>query len=428
MTDDPLRLRLISGERTRRGVCTKSLLLSAFFCIWLAPGYAQVRAAEDGNPLPNTPRPHITRPLFPAARLFQKTAESRSSRVGPSIRNYSLGPISPSGGLSPRGFGNGNAAGLSGGRRFEPLALRPHIACPGGATCWTGSTTGNWSVAGNWSNGVPTSSLNVFIDNGNPQASAVTLDVAGAAANLTIDNDDSLSFNNNISLTISGSTISNAGNIKLNSAGNVTDLIINGPSSGSTVTLSGGGTLTMGNNTNNRIYSNQSAILANQETIQGAGQIGVGMMSLNNSGTIDANVSNTLTINPNSSGVTNTGTLEATSGGTLILDGTYTNTGGTIKADGTTASSTVQLSGATINGGTLSTITTGGSNIGLIEASGTPTLNGVTLSSGSVYTLPNNTATLFTGTITNNGTIQVNSAGNVTDIQTAASGGTTTFT
>src|SRR6516225_2562768 len=199
------------------------------------------------------------------------------------------------------------------------------ISLPATPTIWKGPSSGTWSTSGNWTAGTPTASTDVFIDNGNSQHSAVMLDIAGQAHNLTIDSDDSLSFNNNTSLVINGSTISNAGNIMLNSAGNLTDLILAGSN---TVTLSGGGFLTLGNNPNNRIYSQSNGTLINQETIQGAGQIGVNQTTIMNSGIIDANVSNTLIVQPGSGGVTNTGTLEATSSGTLDLRGGYSNSGG----------------------------------------------------------------------------------------------------
>lgn len=275
-------------------------------------------------------------------------------------------------------------------------------------TSWKGPATGNWSQGADWTAGLPTSSTDVCIDNGNAQHSAVTLDIGGAQAhNLTIDNDDSLSFNDSTSLTINGTTISNAGHINMNSAGNSTDLILAGSN---TVTLTGGGTLTLDNNVNNRIYSLGNGTFINQETIQGAGQIGIGQTTLSNSGTINANVSNTLFVQPGSGGVTNTGTLEATSGGTLDLRGVYTDAGGTINASGT--KSAVNLDNAVINGGTLSS-----SANGLIESINSVTLNGVTLSAGTNYVNPDNTNTLLQGTITNNGTIALNSGGNSTNLQ-----------
>src|SRR5712671_1867992 len=136
------------------------------------------------------------------------------------------------------------------------------------------------------------------------------------------------------------------GTAQLNSAGFGTTLELQG-----NVTLNGGSTVTMSNNTNNFIFGSTSAnTLTNQGTIQGAGHIGNGTMGLVNSGTINANQTSTLFVQANGTGggATNTGTMEATSGGTLqLLNTTFANTGGKVSAN----ASTLQVNGSTINGG-----------------------------------------------------------------------------
>ena len=234
---------------------------------------------------------------------------------------------------------------------------------------------------------------------GNPTLNGVTVASTGTYQ-LPNDNDT----------TIVG-TITNKGTIQQNSVGNNTDLILGG----SSVTLTGSGTITMDNNVNNRIYGAAGAdVLTNvNDTIQGSGQIGADQLALVNesAGIIDANQPNTLTINT-SNGTTNTGTMEATAGGTLVFAGsdTYTNTGGTILASGT--GSTVQLTGTvTIVGGTLNT-----ASGGLIEdTTGTPTLSGVT--NKGTYNVLNDEQTQLLGTLTNQGTINLNSVGNTTELQ-----------
>src|SRR5712692_69191 len=305
-------------------------------------------------------------------------------------------------------------------RMFSVLFLAGGVCllCPSSALGqttdnWKGGS-GNWSVSSNWSAGVPNGNFNVFIDNGNALASPVTLDMNAAINNLTIDSDDSLAISDNHALTVNGSSISNAGNISLNSGNNPTELIIGS----STVTLSGAGTLTMGNNANNLIFcSVGSNTFKNQETIQGAGNIGDGQMTLSNSGTINANAGsgqNALIIQT-SGGTTNTGTIEATNGSTLILTGAsggnFTNTGGTIKATGT--NSVVALeSGVTVTGGTLTT-----SSGGVIETPGghTATLSGLTNS--GTYSVNDNSTTILQGTSTNTGSLQLNSGNNPTNLK-----------
>jgi len=272
---------------------------------------------------------------------------------------------------------------------------------------WLGGT-GNWSNGAKWSAGVPGSSSMVFIDHGLAGASLVTLDIGGQASTLTIDSDDSLSFSNNQSLVINGNSITNAGTISLNSAGNLTTLFIaNG------ATLSGAGTVTMGNNSQNQVDGNSGAVLTNQSTIQGVGQIGPHFL-IANQGTVNANVTGaTLNLMQQSSGTdTNSATLEATNGGILAIStggsSSLNNTGGTIKAVGT--NSQVQFeNGTTITGGAL---TTSSGGLLVLNAGAGLNLNGVTNS--GTFSILNNASALLTGTITNTGTFQLNSGGSLT--------------
>jgi hypothetical protein len=195
---------------------------------------------------------------------------------------------------------------------FAVLALitlcgAPVLAqCPSGGTCWVGSTTGSWSAGGNWSNGVPGSGTNVFIDNGNPQNSAVTMDLLnGQAANLAIDSGDRLTISNGNALTTNGSTISDAGTLALASTGSTTQLVLNADA-----TLTGGGTISLSNNANNLIIGD--ALTNVNNVIQGSGTI---LLPLLNQGTVNANQSTPLTVNFGEAGV-NSGTLEATNSGT----------------------------------------------------------------------------------------------------------------
>jgi len=270
---------------------------------------------------------------------------------------------------------------------------------------WLGGA-GNWSNSAKWSAGVPTSTSNVLIDNGNPLASPVTMDVQGQANNLTIDSDDSLSFNNGSNLSVNGSSISNSGSISLNSAGSLTYLFIaNG------ATLSGAGTVILSNNSQNAVDGNSGATLTNQSTIQGAGQIG-DHFTLANHGTINANVSgSTLAVTQDTNATdTNSATLEATNGGILQIrtsgSGSINNTGGTIKAVGSNSQVLLQ---APVTGGTL--ITSSGGTI-VQPVSTSSTLSGVT--NAGIFSVLNNGTVNLSGTITNTGTFQLNSTGSLT--------------
>jgi hypothetical protein len=279
---------------------------------------------------------------------------------------------------------------------------------------WLGGA-GLWSDGTKWSAGVPTSSSSVYIDHGLAAASPVTINFNGAqSGNLTIDSDDSLTLVDGTIFTLSGPTISNAGNIFLNSAGFGTYFDFSGA-----VTLSGSGTLTMGNNSANYLmgYGQPSpgASLTNQSTIQGAGNIGwEGSLgsgnSFTNKGTIKSNQTTPLSIGVGSGTFTNTGTLEATNGSTLSLSGgTITNTRGTIHSD---SGSTVQLANSiNITGGTLTT-----SGSGTVQSTccfNDGTLNGVT-NNGTFQLIQ--TIEYLQGTISNNGALQLIANGANTDL------------
>jgi hypothetical protein len=142
-------------------------------------------------------------------------------------------------------------------------------------TVWLGGA-GNWSNPGKWSAGVPTGTSTALIDNANGVASPVTLDINGSATNLSIDSDDSLSFNNGVNLSVGtagAGTINNAGQLNINSTGTSTALIVVNAAPAA-VTLTGGGTLNMSNNPNNVIGIFGGGLTNVNNTIRGAGHIG----------------------------------------------------------------------------------------------------------------------------------------------------------
>src|SRR5260370_9915379 len=101
------------------------------------------------------------------------------------------------------------------------------------ADSWTGSAGDNsWGTAGNWRAGVPTSASAVTI--GTTTAN-VNMNVTGNFCTLTLSNSgDVLNILNADVLNAFGN-ITNHGALNLNSAGNITELVLHG-----NVTLSGG--------------------------------------------------------------------------------------------------------------------------------------------------------------------------------------------
>ncbi len=238
----------------------------------------------------------------------------------------------------------------------------------------------------------------------------------------TLTNKGTYDILNNTTTEISG-TITNDGTINLNSSGSNTFLYVPGSTS---TTLTGSGTVVLGTGGPNYINGGNDSTLTIDQTISGVGNIGNGQITtIVNNGTIDGNISPTVTtaplyIEPSSGGLTNssTGVLEATNGGTLVLDGGAITNKGTIEAVGSDSSgnaSTILLqNGVSITGGTLTT-----SGAGVIDGDGTVYLT--TLTNKGTYNILNNTATEISGTITNDGTINLDSSGSNTLLYLAAS-------
>ena len=202
-------------------------------------------------------------------------------------------------------------------------------------------------------------------------------------------------------------TYQNAGELSLEGGANSTLLKV----SGGDVSLSGGGTVTLSDSVNNLIQGTTSTdrLINVDQTIEGSGSFGSNFMGLTNQGTIIANQSNVLIIDPSSSAdVTNSGTLRA-DGGTLRLSaGDYINTGGTIEAIN---GSTVQLSSAIVEGGTIQTSTGG-----LIEVISSSTLKNLPASLDADLQVNNLVTLTLVGAIHNTGTINVNATTNSTGL------------
>jgi hypothetical protein len=208
-------------------------------------------------------------------------------------------------------------------------------------------------------------------------------------------------------------TISNAGSIVLGSSNNDTRLISDG-----TVTLTGTGVVQLSDNSNNSIHGVGGAVLINAaNTIEGSGTIGDGNLSFTNqgSGVVDATGSGNRLVIAGGVPITNGGLIEDTGPAGLGIIGTAINNSGTIAAP--LAGSHVDLQSGTISGGVLTT-----ANGGYFQAVDRGSvLNGVTIATGGVVAVDNNDYLALQGTITNQGTIQVNSGNNDTRLNASGS-------
>ncbi len=210
-------------------------------------------------------------------------------------------------------------------------------------------------------------------------------------------------------MTVLG-TITNDSTIGLNSTAYNSDLIVGSP----TVTLNGGGTILLSdNNTADRIYGSAATnVLDNvNNIIEGSGQLGAGQLTLVNgaAGVIDAvGASNQLIISTGEL-LTNDGLIESTGAAGLALQSTVSNATGTILAAG----STIYLNGGDVQGGLL--LSTG---IGDFSANGQTTLDGsahAIILKGALEVATGSTMTVL-GTITNSGTIGLNSTAYNSDL------------
>ena len=282
---------------------------------------------------------------------------------------------------------------------FAGLVLLVHATHASGQTTstWTGGA-GNWAPCpqqgGNarWDTcpTYPNGNFNAAI-NGGP----VTLASGNGISivNLTVAAGDSVIVTPGY-LYITGTSIANNGTISIG-PGNGMDL-----QGGTTLTLSGSGSVTL-TNSNARFWAlNGVSTFTNQQTIQGEGGFSLGM-NLINQGTINANAG-TLSLQPTTA--KNTGTMQASNASILqFANGTqtpYNNAGGIIHA---LNGGTVQLQNGIYTGGTLTTTGTG-----VILAENSAILNGLT-TSGAVQVPAANQASLQ-NTITNTGTISVPSS------------------
>ena len=162
---------------------------------------------------------------------------------------------------------------------------------------WVGGTS-NWNSAANWSPaGVPnnnvTDTYNVRIDNGSPTASVVSLDTTVTIDDLLIDADDELIIGNSRSLTVNG-TATNDGTARLDSSGATTNFLLEGN------LLTGAGELIISDRLTNRFRGSSGGTLTHgaNHTIRGAGTFGVNVSGMINQGTIIADGTNPIVIDP----------------------------------------------------------------------------------------------------------------------------------
>ena len=300
------------------------------------------------------------------------------------------------------------------------------------AQVWNNTTgDGNWLNGDNWVGGVaPTgiaddatvgapspatlngsvnlNSLTVTADGIVNVNGGLNLDFGGTATT-TLNNAGTINTGNNSDFQFQNSVF-NSGNININAGANSTDIEIDSVGA----TLDGGGTITLSGGLAGINGVGGSTLTIVDQTIQGQGSIGENAIGIVNQagGLINANVDGEiLTIDVTAAaGAVNAGTLQASDSGVLrVLGSVVDNSGGLIEAG---ADSTVSFNNSTITGGTLNSVGTGElvvestTNVGFVDVT----------NNGNIVSL-NNSDTEVSGTITNNGTIELQAGANSTDLE-----------
>jgi hypothetical protein len=346
---------------------------------------------------------------------------------------YVLGTLNViNGGMPSNGLANlTTVAGTLGWENGQTLTDTPTggtltINSGGALEVYNASTllVSNVSNSGDfYTDGKSTATVSGTLTNSN----FVYLQSSGDVLNVgTLTNSGTLDVEPGATLNLTGATATNSNMINLNSGG-ILEI------SASKVTISGSGKINLTGTSNiiEGAVGTDVLTLAKGSTIEGAGNIGNNLMTLNNQGTINANTAaSTLTLQM-SGGTTNSGTMEATLGAILQLDaGNYTQTsaGAIIASETGNATSTVLFeSGVNLTGGKL-TLTGTTATADLNGIGSTLTLNGVTISGTGKLQLGDGTITTLLGTISNTSTIDLNSTGDTTTLEIGASSVTLTGT
>jgi hypothetical protein len=252
-----------------------------------------------------------------------------------------------------------------------------------------------------------------------PDASGtVSLPVSDSATLVGVTNLGRIVTENNSTLGLVG-TITNSGTITANATSSFTDISV----ADGTSFLGTGKVILGGTSSNGRIVGSGVLTIGVGQTVEGKGNVGTNVLSIQNNGLIHANVNGaSLVVDPRNIGGTNLsfvndGTLRASNGASLVLTGSglgaFDNAGNTIEA--LTDSTVVLTAGVGITGGTLATPNaTGSINLGVSDTAG---LSAVTIA-GRLATA-NNSTLFLAGTTTVNGSITVIAGASLTDISVA---------
>lgn len=229
-------------------------------------------------------------------------------------------------------------------------------------------------------------------------------------------------------LTLLGSIVNDN---QIDLFGGAAELLITSP----TLTLSGGGTISLNDDSSNVITGATAAteLYNESNTIEGSGQIGAGALTLINGGTISATGAHALVLDLSGAG-TNTASgllLGAGSGGLSIAAGTITNSGLIAAENGSNVTfgaggTLTNDSAGTLTGGTYAALAAGnGATIGITGAAITTDAATLVLSgAGSVIDFGGTAIDASLTTIAKGGVLELLGARNFTSTQAISNSGT----
>jgi hypothetical protein len=302
-----------------------------------------------------------------------------SDSIGTTTTLSVTGNVNNSGSITTGFSGGTNTVNVSGSFTNNSLAV---------LTVGDGPSTNDSASVGTLSN---SGTVNIGTENGS----------TGALLDLTASGTSTNSGTINVGTTTASGT--STGTLEISAAA---------------VTLSGAGKVVMSNLAGNLITAAAPTdILTSANTIEGSGNIGNGNMGFVNTGTVEANQSTALIIDPSSSGFNNKGTVNVSTGDTLEITGpansflNYSSTSKTLTGGTYLVSGTLQF-GAT--GNTITTdaakITLTGAAAKIVDPSGGNIIAPLaTIASASLFDITSGANFTTVGNFTNNGTLTVGS-------------------
>ena len=306
------------------------------------------------------------------------------------------------------------------------LAIQSGNSCFAVDTTWNIDGDGSWDTAANWTDGAPALSDTAIIDNTVTPGNAVTVTVPGSvtrdvsAVTIVANGLDphELVVSNNTFLDVRGGSVENNGIVRLESTGNNTLMRADGMD----VELTGTGNLVLTEAGGLSAIGNFGFVNGGSHTISGFGNLGLNSAAFTNNSLIDANVlDEVLLIDPRNLGVgaagfQNNATVRASGGGILALTGSGAGEFGGAGTYEAQHDSEIRIGSSTlVRNATFST-----SGTGFVRTNDSSNTEFYDVTLNGDFRVGNNADARMHGTITNTGSITLDSVANQSDFELGA--------